>query len=64
MASAIPIDHGIAGEQRVRSGDFFTFTAMGAALKGAEPASDGSRERSLSRERYHRRSAGGDGRPR
>jgi len=64
MASAIPITDGIAGEHRHRSGEFFTFT-MGAAFKGAEPASSGCAERdSRSQGRNHHRSAGGDGRHR
>ena len=63
MASAIPIDHGIAGEQQYRSGDFFTFP-MGTAFKVAEPASPVSVGRDRSRTGGHRRSAVGDGRVR
>ena len=64
MASATPIDFGIAGEQPSGSGEFFTFT-MGATFKAAEPASNGDEERATrSRGRIHRRPAGGDGRPR
>ena len=66
MASAIPIDFGIAGEQTRRSGEFFTF-AMGTTFKAAGPASSGyaGRDaRSRSSGRIHRRPAGGDGRPR
>ena len=66
MASAIPIDSGIAGEQPSGSGDFFTF-AVGTSFKGAEPTSSGRAGRvagSRPSGRIHRRSAGGDGRPR
>ena len=63
MASATPIDHGIASEQCDSSGEYFTF-AMGTAFDVAALASGGSRDRVRSPGRLHPRSAGGDGRPR